>query len=159
MTTQNSDSILITYFSHSGNTEKIARRIKEIVGGELIRIEPVEEYPRSYREVLKVSKEEILNNFKPKLKKKMVDMEKYDTIFVGSPNWYGTIAPPVISFLSKYNFSKKKVVPFISHGGGGLSNCFSDFKKNVPNAILLEEMIFYGSNDKSVNKKILLKID
>ncbi|MFX1284307.1 MAG: flavodoxin [Promethearchaeota archaeon] len=145
--------ILIAYYSHSGNTHKIAQRIKEIVGGELFRIEPVKSYPESYQEVLKVAKKEIGQNYKPPLKNKVKNIDKFDIIYIGSPNWYSTIAPPVTSFLSAHNFSGKKIIPFISHGGGGKGLCIPNLKKMVPNAIILEGIVVYGSNVKSLNIK------
>jgi flavodoxin len=66
---------LIAYYSHSGNTQKIAEQIKELVGGTVFRIEPVEKYPRSYQEVLKVSKIEIENGIRPPLKEKVENFE------------------------------------------------------------------------------------
>jgi len=146
--------ILIAYYSHSGNTEEIANKIRELVGGDIFRIMPVERYPRSYREVLKVSKVEIENGFKPALDNKVDDMEQYDTVFIGSPNWYGTIAPPVATFLSEYNLSGKKLIPFITHGGGGVSNCITDIRKMSPDAKAPEGFVISGGRTSTTNQKL-----
>ena len=137
--------ILIAYYSHSGNTEEIANKIRELVGGDIFRIVPVEKYPRSYQEVLKVSKVEIANGVKPALEGVVDDMEQYDTIFIGSPNWYSTIAPPVATFVSEYDFSGKTVIPFVTHGGGGVAHCITDIKKLIANTSMLEGFVISGS--------------
>ena len=157
MKSNNSPSakILIAYFSHYGNTQEIAFKINEMVGGEIFRIEPIKKYPNNYQEVLKISKDEIKTNYKPPLKKKVENIEKFDIIFIGSPNWYSTIAPPVVTFLSENNFSGKRVIPFISHGGGGKANCISDIKKMIPKATVKEEIVVYGNSIESINKNIL----
>ena len=146
--------ILIGYYSHSGNTEEIAKQIGELVGGDIFRIVPVERYPRNYQEVLKVSKVEIVNGVKPPLEDRVDGMEQYDTIFIGSPNWYGTIAPPVATFLSEYNLSGKKVIPFITHAGGGVSNCITDIKKMSPGATFLEGFVISGSRASTADQKL-----
>lgn len=150
-----SPRILIAYYSHSENTQEIALKINEMVGGEIFRIEPIKEYPESYREVLKISKEEIRKNYKPPLRKKLEDIEKFDVIFIGSPNWYSTIAPPVVTFLSENNFSGKKVIPFISHGGGGKAKCVTDLKKMIPEATFLEEIVVYGNHIETISRNSL----
>lgn len=149
-----SSKILIAYYSWSGNIERMAKKIKEIVGGEIFRIEPINKYPERYQDVLKISKEEIKRNYKPPLKIKLENLEKYDNIFIGSPNWYGTIPPPVTTFLSEINFSGKKVIPFISHGGGGKSNCLIDLQNLIPDAIFLADIVVYGRDVKSIEKFI-----
>ncbi len=136
--------ILIAYYSHSGNTQKVAEQIKELVGGTIFRIEPVEKYPRKYQEVLKVSKVEIESGFRPPLKENLENLEKFDTIFVGSPNWYSTIAPPVATFLSEHDLSGKRVIPFVTHGGGGVAHCITDIKRLIGNATMLEGFVISG---------------
>jgi flavodoxin len=79
-----SKKILIAYFSHSGNTQEIANQINEFVGGDVFRIEPVEDYPSDYQEVLRVSKVEIANHIKPDLKEEVKNVEQYDILFIGS---------------------------------------------------------------------------
>jgi flavodoxin len=149
-----SKKILIAYFSHSGNTQEFANQISEFVGGDVFRIEPVENYPSSYQEVLKVSKVEIDNHIQPELKAEVEDVEQYDIFFIGSPNWYSTIAPPVVSFLANYDFSGKVVVPFITHAGGGKANCLTDIRKMSSGAIILQGLAISGSQVKTASQKI-----
>lgn len=149
-----SKNILIAYFSHTGNTQEIANQINDFVGGDVFRIEPVKDYPSNYQEVLRVSKVEIDNHIKPDLKEEVKNVEQYDIIFIGSPNWYSTIAPPVVSFLANYDLSRKVVVPFITHAGGGAANCFTDIKKMGSDATILQGIAISGSQVKTAHQKI-----
>lgn len=118
--------ILIAYYSWSGNTKEVAEAIHKKIGGDLFRIETVESYPEEYRATTTQAKKEINEGYHPKLKNSIKDIKQYDTIFIGSPNWWGTIAPAVSSFLASYDLTDKKVIPFITHGGGGVQNTIKD---------------------------------
>ena len=119
-------NILIAYYSYSGNTKEVAEAIHEQIGGDLFEIKTEGTYPENYREMTQQAKKEIQDGYRPKLTTAIADISQYDTIFLGSPNWWGTITPQVSSFLESYNLSGKTVVPFITHGGGGEQNTISD---------------------------------
>ena len=145
----NNPKILIAYYSKTGNTEILANVIRGFVGGDLFRIEPVNKYPESYQETLKISKIEIDNHQKPQITKSVEMIDKYNVIFVGTPNWYSTMAPPVATFLSQHNLSQKKVIPFATHGGGGEAHCLLDIGKMSTNADVLSGLAIYGSQAKT----------
>lgn len=142
----NMKKILIAYYSHSGNTAKIAKQIQKHTGGDIFEIKTKDEYPSKYNDLLNQAKKEISDGYKPALISKVTNIEDYDIIFVGSPNWWSTIAPAVASFLSEYGFSGKTIVPFCTHGGGGVSRCFDDMKKLRPDAKFSEGKGFYQSD-------------
>ena len=121
-----SPKILIAYYSYSGNTKEVAEAIHEEIGGNLFEIKTEGTYPENYREMTQQAKKEIQDGYRPRLTTAIADISQYDTIFLGSPNWWGTITPQVSSFLESYNLSGKTVVPFITHGGGGEQNTISD---------------------------------
>ena len=146
--------ILIVYYTRTGNTEIFAQQIKNLVGGDLFRIEEVEKYPPSYRDVLKVSKVEINNQIKPPIEKFVENIEQYDIIFVGTPNWYGTMAPPVATFISSHNLSEKIIIPFATHGGGGEQHCLIDISKMCSNANVLDGLAFYGSEAETSKSRL-----
>ncbi|MCL2128963.1 MAG: flavodoxin [Treponema sp.] len=127
-------SILVAYFSHSGITKKAAGLIHEIVGGDIYEIKELEPYPRNYNDVTGQAKQEIAEGYQPALKGNLPDISEYDVIFIGSPNWWSTIAPPLTTFLSSADFSGKTIIPFITHGGGGLNRTVNDIKKLVQDA-------------------------
>ena len=136
---------LIAYYSRSGNTGKIADLIQNAVGGNLFEIQPEIAYPGSYKATVDQAKKEIRSGFKPPLKSKLEQIETYDIIFVGSPNWWSTIAPPVASFLTDYDFSGKVIAPFCTHGGGGSGHMVEDITKLCPQSTLLPSLTVYGS--------------
>lgn len=130
--------ILVVYFSQTGHTRTVANQIHDQAGGDLFEIVTVTPYPTDYNTLLNQAQKEQNENFRPPLKTKVEDMGSYDTVFVGSPVWWGTIAPPVKTFLSEYDFSGKTIVPFTTHGGSGLGSSVADIKKLCPNATVLE---------------------
>lgn len=123
---EKNEKILIAYYSYSGNTEKVAKKIQSITGGDLFAIKAEGTYPEDYSAMTAQAKKEINENFRPKLTTAVEKMAQYDTVFIGSPNWWGTITPQISSFLEQYDLSGKKVIPFITHGGGGEQNTISD---------------------------------
>ncbi|HPU43794.1 MAG TPA: flavodoxin [Dictyoglomaceae bacterium] len=149
-----SKQILIAYFTWSGNTHKIANLIHKEVDGTIFEIQPEVPYPNSYNVVVEQAKKEIRAGYKPPLKTKVDNIELYDTIFLGSPDWWSTIAPPVATFLSEYDLSGKTIIPFCSHGGGGQERIFSDISKLCPKSKILEGFVVYGSGGGDLQAKI-----
>lgn len=121
-----SSKILIAYYSYSGNTREVAEAIHNEVGGDLFEIKTEDSYPEEYRQMTTQAKKEITGGYRPKLTSQIEDIAQYDIIFLGSPNWWGTITPQVSSFLETYDLSGKTVIPFITHGGGGVQNTVTD---------------------------------
>ena len=138
--------MLVAYFSHTGNTRAIAQDIKDATGADVFEIVPANPYPASYGDVLARGRQELKDNIMPELKSEVPDLALYDVIFVGSPNWFNTITPPVMTFLSGRDFTGKTIVPFITHGGGGLGKSVQDVKRLAPGATLLEGRAFRGDD-------------
>lgn len=137
---------LVAYFSHTNNTAGVAAKIKEITGADIFRIQPVKPYPSDYTECTRQAKREIEANYKPELKTKPENLNDYDVIFIGSPCWWSTFAPPVATFLSSYNFSGKTIVPFMTHEGSRMGRTEADIKKLCPNSTVLEGLPIRGSD-------------
>lgn len=145
MNTEN-PKILIAYYSYSGNTKEVAEAIHEKTGGDLFEIKAEGSYPDEYRPMTQQAKKEIQDGYRPKLTTGVADISKYDVVFVGSPNWWGTITPQVSSFLESYNLSGKTVVPFITHGGGGVQNTVTDMTKQCKGCNVSKDgWVGYGS--------------
>lgn len=149
-----SRQVLIVYFTWSGNTRKVASLIQKKIGGTIFEIQPEASYPKSYTETVEQAKKEIQAGYKPPLKAEIENIESYDTIFIGSPNWWGTIAPPVATFLSKYDLSGKTIVPFCTHGGGGMGRMIQDIIKLCPHSTILSGFEIYGSSVGNAEVKI-----
>lgn len=146
--------ILVAYFSQSGNTQEIANQIKSATGADIFIIQPVTAYPSDYQTLVDQAKKEVNAGFKPALKSKVDNIDSYDIIFVGSPNWWSTIAPPVATFLSGYDFSGKTIVPFITHEGSRMGRSVADIKKLCPNSTILEGLPVRGSSVKNAQKEV-----
>ncbi len=148
------ERILVAYFSRSGNTRKIANLIQQEVGGTIHEIQPEMPYPNSYDAVVDQAEKEIQAEYKPALQSTLDHVESYDTIFVGSPNWWDTIAPPVATFLSEYDLSGKTIVPFCTHGGGGLGRIGQDIARLCPQSTVLSSFKVYASGTGNVQAKV-----
>lgn len=127
------NSILVAYFSlageqygvgviEEGNTSIIAKMIAEQTGADLFEIEAVNAYPETYDGLLDVSRQEMSDNARPEIVGTVDNMEDYDIVFVGYPNWWGDMPMIIYNFLESYDFSGKTVIPFCTHGGSGLSD-------------------------------------
>ena len=129
--------ILVAYFSWSenGNTRNLANKIKLETGGDIFEIVPVTAYSKNYDDCLAQAVKEIDSSFKPEIKGSVDKFESYDIILVGSPIWCGTIAPPVATFLSNNDFSKKTVLTFVTYGGGGPGKSMEDIKNLCPEVV------------------------
>ena len=135
---------LIVYYTHSANTRNIAEIINEEVEGTIFEIIPAEPYPQGYDDVVKQAKKEISAGYQPELTSDL-DVKPYDVIFVGTPNWWSTLAPPVAAFLQNHDFAGKTVVPFCTHGGGGMAHIQRDVEKLCAGAKVLPGFDVYGS--------------
>lgn len=110
--------MLIVYYSWSnGNTERIAKELQEIAGGELARIDTVTPYKGSYDDVVAQGQQEVNRGFEPEIKPLTVDMKEYDVIAIGTPTWWYTMAPAVLTYLHQNNWEGKTVFPFMTNGG------------------------------------------
>jgi flavodoxin len=139
-------NILVGYFSHSGNTRVIAKQIHDNVGGDIFEIVAVDPYPSDYDEVVEQAGKELRTQYRPKLKTKVENMESYNAVFVGYPNWWGTIPTPIATFLSEYDFSGKSIVPFCTNEGSGLGRSIKDIKELCPQSTILDGLAVWGNN-------------
>jgi flavodoxin len=83
------------------------------------------------------------------------NLDSCDVIFVGTPIWWHTMAPPVFTFLSHADLSGKTVVPFCTHGGGGKGQYINDVAKLCKNSIILDELVVYGNGGESAKTDVL----
>ena len=148
--------ILVAYFSRvgneygvgnitKGNTAIVAEIISEKVGGDLFEIKTAQSYPIDYDECTKIASREKAAKARPALVGKVENFSDYDVIFLGYPIWWGDAPMAIYTFLESYDFSGKKIIPFCTHGGSGLSSTDQQITLACPNSKILRGFEIRGT--------------
>ena len=145
---------LVIYYSHSGNTRGVAQALAGLTGAGLLELQPARPYPAAYNAVVEQAKREIQQGFLPELQPLPVRAAGYGPIFVGTPNWWSTMAPPVAAFLRENDLSGKRVLPFCTHGGGGIAHIGRDIERACPNSQVGAPFDTYGSGGGTLVQKL-----
>lgn len=140
--------ILIAFFSKTNNTRAIAEQIHSRVGGDMFHLATKKPYPEDYRETTRVARIELDNNERPELTAtiSVEDMNAYDVIFLGYPNWWGTTPMAMFTFLEQFDLTGKTIIPFCTHEGSGLGRGPGDIGKLAPGATLRQGLAVRGSS-------------
>ncbi len=125
----------------------------------MFHIESVTAYPKDYTDTTEVAKNELRAKARPKLKGQVKNIGAYDVIFLGYPNWWGTMPMPVFTFLESYDFSGKTLVPFCTHEGSGMGHSEKDIVKACPKAAVLKGIAIQGTSASSADSTVLSWID
>jgi len=172
-------NILVAYFSRVGNTDFdadvdavtsatlnlvdgelvgynkiIADMIVQITGGDLFLIQTEKTYPSEYTKTTDVAMDEQKSDARPELLSHVENMEDYDIIILGYPNWWGTIPQAMFTFLEEYDFSGKTIIPFATHEGSGLGSGESDIKKLCPDATILDGLAIRGGSVSGAQEQV-----
>lgn len=137
-----------------GNTEYVAGKIAALTGADSFRIETVKTYPAGYTAMTEVAMQELQNRERPALTGKIENMEQYDTIILGYPNWWSTMPMCVFTFLETYDFTGKTILPFCTHEGSGLGHSIDDIKKVCPGAEVKDGLAIRGGSAASSDRLI-----
>ncbi len=146
--------VLVAFFSRAdenynvgyiekGNTQIIAEMIGEKTGGDLFHIETVTPYPADYMKCIDVAKKELNSKARPVIKGD-ANVEDYDIIFLGYPNWWGDAPMAVYTFIEKHNWQGKTVIPFCTHEGSGLGSTEGKLKNACKGATFLKGLAVQG---------------
>lgn len=148
-TAEGNKKILVAYFSCTGTTEKVAEAIVETTGGKLYRITPAKAYTSAdldwQNKKSRSSVEMTDDKSRPALGGETVDLKDYDVIFIGYPIWWDLCPRPVNTFLEKYDFSGKTIIPFATSGGSSIANSVKQLKKLYPKAVWQDGRLCNGS--------------
>lgn len=150
---------LVAYFSRAGNnyvngkiinlpvgnTAVIAQKIKDLTRSDLFEIKTVRKYPDDYDEATIVTRDEQRSGSRPALTEFVRDMTGYDIIYLGYPNWWGTMPMAVFTFLESYDFTGKTIVPFCTHEGSGMGRSEADIRRLCPGSTVLKGIAIRGS--------------
>lgn len=134
---------LIAYFSYTGHTKGIAQQLQELTGGTLFEIKPAIPYSDDYDTTERQGRKETKDGYRPELEEMPAELASYDTILLGTPNWFNTVAPPVASFLVDSDLSGKKIALFCTNGGGGLGHTVADIRAICKDAEILDSINIY----------------
>lgn len=140
--------ILTLYFSMTGQTwadggvvdlkkgftNIAAEYIQEAVGGDLFQIEQTRKYSSDHFTMINEAKEEYQKKERPAIKAFCDNLDDYDTVFLGFPNWWGTLPMPVLTFVEHYDWTGKRIIPFVTSGGSGFGRSLQDLKASAHGA-------------------------
>ena len=161
-------SVLIAFYSRAGenyfggahryitigNTEKAAEMLAKLTGGELFRIEQAQPYSDDYDTCVAEAREDFRKNARPAVLHLPDSLDAYDEIYLGYPNYCGTMPMAVYTFLEAYDFSGKTIHPFCTHEGSGLSATESDIRKAAKGANVTKGLAIHGSHVESAGKEL-----
>lgn len=161
-------STLIVYYSRKGenywngsiknlekgNTEIVSEMIADITGGDLFQVETVKEYPADYYECIDEAKKELQKGARPELKKYMDSLDGYDTVYVGYPNWWGTMPMAMFTFLERCDLSGKRIFPFCTNEGSGMGGSERDLKRICKGAVVEKGLSIHGAEAADSRSKV-----
>lgn len=138
-----------------GYTHMAAEYIQQAVGGDLFHIQQVREYSADHFKMIDEAKAELQGDERPQLREYPDNIEGYDTIFLGFPNWWNTLPMPVVTFLTHYDFSGKKIIPLNTSGGGGFGHSIDAIRKYAPSAQVADGLTVPGTQVEASKQKIM----
>ena len=158
----NNTKSLIIYFSRAdenyfdgktkdldkGNTEIVAEYIKDITDSDIFKVEPLVEYSKEYTKCINEAKERIKAHDAP-IKSNISDISSYDTIYIGTPVYWGKMPEELVTALKVLNFEGKTIRPFITHEGSGEAEIPAQIKEICQGANVLDSLVLVGSTVKS----------
>lgn len=129
-----------------GNTQYVAMVIAENTDADIFRIEPVTPYPLDHSELEDIAQREQSEAARPEIAGEVENINQYDTIFFGFPNWYYDMPMIMYSFLDQYDLSGKTIVPFVTSGGSGFSDAISTITEMEPEADVVKNGLSISRN-------------
>lgn len=130
-----------------GNMEFVAAEIQKNIDGDLFAIQTVQEYPGTHAPLLEFAYNELRENARPELSTAIPNLDQYDTVFIGFPNWNADLPMPLYSFFDEYDFSGKTLIPFVTHGGSGFSGTIRTIQELEPEAAVIESGLSISRNN------------
>lgn len=166
-------SAIIVYFSRKdenyvsgeiknlavGNTEVAAGMLHELTGADLFKMEPVAEYAKDYNTCIAQAQDDQRRDARPELKVYPESLGGYDTVYLGFPNYWGTMPMAVFTFLEHYDFNGKVIRPFCTHEGSGMGRSEADIRRLCPGAKVEKGLAIHGGSVKRAEAALRKWID
>ena len=137
-----------------GNTETVAELIQKAVGGDLFEVQTVKEYAKDYYACIDEARTEQRENARPALKAYPARIDGYENIFVGYPNWWGTMPMAMFTFLEHFDWSGKKLIPFCTNEGSGMGSSERDLRKLCKGAEICRGLSVHGAEAAQSEEKV-----
>ena len=137
-----------------GNTEIAAEFIKNAVGGDLFEVQTVREYAKDYYACIDEAQRELRARARPPIKAFPEDIDRYDNIFIGYPNWWGTMPMAMFTLLEHFDWAGRKIIPFCTNEGSGMGSSERDLAKACPGAPIARGLSIHGAETLRSEKKI-----
>lgn len=144
---------LVLFYSWSGNTRAIATQISRKTGADMLELELVKPYSSNYNTCVDEAKRDQEQGARPEIKTAIPDLSGYEVIYLGYPNWWGTIPMQFYTLFERNAFSGL-IAPFCSHGGGGLGRSVADIRRLVPGATVAEGLAVASAGGRSLSDDI-----
>ena len=155
MTVEEANSTVVIDGEVLGNTQYMAYVIAENQNADIFRIEPETPYPTDHETLVDLAAEEQDSNARPAIKDQIENIDDYDVIFLGYPNWWGDMPMILYTFLEEYDLSDKTVIPFNTHGGSGFSNTVNTIRELEPEADVQEGLSISRSQIQDAKPEII----
>ena len=140
---------LVAYFSASGTTAKVAKKMAEAIGADLFEIKPEKPYTGAdlnwQNKNSRSSVEMNDRSSRPAIAVKAADMPQYDVVFVGFPVWWYREPSIIDTFMESYDFAGKTVIPFATSGGSNLGDSAANMQKLAKGAKVVNGKRFSGN--------------
>lgn len=151
------DAVASPSVTAPGNVQQLAQWVSERTGGDLFSIQVTEPYSSDWDACLERANQERAEDARPELTASVEQLERYDTVFLGYPNWWYGVPMALLSFLEENDLSDKQVYLFCSHGTGGLASSVEQIDEALPDSTALSENIFdvYEEDASSSQQDIL----
>lgn len=137
-----------------GNTEVAAKMIQDYTDADLFKMEPNVPYSADYNECIAQAQDDQRRDARPELKEYPESLEKYDTVYLGYPNYWGTMPMAVFTFLEHFDFNGKTILPFCTHEGSGMGRSEEDIKRLCPGAVVKKGLAIHGASVSRSEKDI-----
>ena len=157
MTTDEDNSVVVIDGKVLGNTQYIAQLIAENTGADIFEIEPKEPYTTDHDALVDLADKEKKENARPALKYEVVNLDDYDTVFVGYPTWWADMPMILYTFLESHDLADKTVIPFNTHGGSGFAGTIDSIKEIQVNANVLDNGFSVSRDDAENSKEDVIK--